>query len=225
MFSEGLTIFTLMLVAAILGFLIGWFLHAYINGKKFRILQGRYNEQVRKYNQLQNDYLSQQSKQKEAEKQHADLLARYNMLESQNTSLEESLRQAKDAAKRFQAEKIELKQPKGDTRSVAGGQQSRKAEALSRIKERAQGLDFGQIGMASADEKDDLQRIKGIGPFIEEKLHTLGIYTFRQIANFTEELEDKVNEAIEFFPGRIRRDGWVKQARELVSQQEESQSA
>ena len=33
--------------------------------------------------------------------------------------------------------------------------------------------------------KDDLQVIKGIGPFIEEKLNALGITTYRQIANMT----------------------------------------
>ena len=48
--------------------------------------------------------------------------------------------------------------------------------------------------------KDDLQVIKGIGPFIEEKLNALGITTYRQIANMTAKLEDQVNEAIEFFP-------------------------
>jgi predicted flap endonuclease-1-like 5' DNA nuclease len=30
------------------------------------------------------------------------------------------------------------------------------------------------------------------------------------------ELEDKVNEAIEFFPGRVKRDEWPKQARKFV---------
>ena len=63
---------------------------------------------------------------------------------------------------------------------------------------------------------DDLKKIKGVGPFIEDKLNTLGIFTFDQVARMTPELEDKVNEAIEFFPGRIRRDEWAKQASEFV---------
>ena len=53
--------------------------------------------------------------------------------------------------------------------------------------------------------KDDLQVIKGIGPFLEEKLNALGITTYRQIANMDSKLEEQVNEAIEFFPGRIKR--------------------
>ena len=31
-------------------------------------------------------------------------------------------------------------------------------------------------------------------------------------------LEDQVNEAIEFFPGRVRRDEWARQAGELLGQ-------
>jgi predicted flap endonuclease-1-like 5' DNA nuclease len=31
----------------------------------------------------------------------------------------------------------------------------------------------------------------------------------------TDKLEDQVNEAIEFFPGRVKRDQWAKQAKTL----------
>ncbi len=88
-------------------------------------------------------------------------------------------------------------------------------ETLARIQARAQEINFERIGVATAAEKDDLKLVKGIGPFIEVKLNSIGIYTFRQIAAFTEEDEDKVNEVIEFFPGRIRRDSWSKQAADL----------
>ncbi len=73
------------------------------------------------------------------------------------------------------------------------------------------------IKTASIHEKDDLKRISGVGPFIEEKLHRLGIYTFDQIASMTHEQAEKINEAIEFFPGRIQRDDWVGQARSFAA--------
>lgn len=79
-------------------------------------------------------------------------------------------------------------------------------------------INFNRIGVASADQKDDLKKIKGIGPAIEEKLNALGIYTFDQIANFTPEDEEEVAEATEYFPGRIERDEWVKQAKDLKRQ-------
>ena len=84
------------------------------------------------------------------------------------------------------------------------------------MKAKASEIDFGILGVASASEKDDLQTLKGIGPFIEEKLNTLGIYTFKQISKMKGELEDQVNMAIEFFPGRVKRDQWVMQAKELL---------
>ncbi|MEE3135041.1 MAG: putative Ig domain-containing protein, partial [Candidatus Thermoplasmatota archaeon] len=92
----------------------------------------------------------------------------------------------------------------------------KKAEDLERISKNAAGIDFSVIGVANVSERDDLQIIKGIGPFIAEKLNALGIYTFKQISKMNSELEDQVNIAIEFFPGRVKRDKWVDQAKELV---------
>ena len=84
---------------------------------------------------------------------------------------------------------------------------------LQRIAARATELNFERIGLATAAEADDLKDIVGIGPFLERKLHSLGIYTFRQVANFEKEDINKVNEIIEFFPGRIERDDWVGQSK------------
>lgn len=86
---------------------------------------------------------------------------------------------------------------------------------LNRIRARASEVDLRRLGVASAAEADDLKEIVGVGPFLEKKLHVIGIYTFRQIANFTRSDVDKVNDIIEFFPGRIERDDWVGQATEL----------
>jgi len=89
------------------------------------------------------------------------------------------------------------------------------ADALARIAARAGEVNFDRIGVAAAHEADDLKEIVGVGPFLERKLHSLGIYTFRQVANFHKEDIDKVNDIIEFFPGRIERDNWVDQSKEL----------
>ena len=97
----------------------------------------------------------------------------------------------------------------------------KKEEELIRVAEKRKTIDFGTLGVASASEADDLQKIKGIGPFIAEKLNALGIYKFSQLANMTSEIEDEVNVAIEFFPGRVKRDEWTKQARNLTGGEEE----
>ena len=90
---------------------------------------------------------------------------------------------------------------------------SSEADVLNRIAARANEINFDRIGRAVAGEADDLKEIVGVGPFLERKLHSLGIYTFRQVSNFTKEDIDKVNEIIEFFPGRIERDNWVDQSK------------
>lgn len=64
-------------------------------------------------------------------------------------------------------------------------------------------------------EADDLKKILGIGKVIEEQLNGMGIYHYRQIADFTAADIDNVNEALAF-PGRIERDEWIEQARMLA---------
>ena len=91
--------------------------------------------------------------------------------------------------------------------------EDREAIVLNRIKTRISEINFDRIGRATAAKADDLKDIVGVGPFLERKLHTLGIYTFRQIANFSKEDIDKINDIIEFFPGRIEGDNWVGQAK------------
>lgn len=89
---------------------------------------------------------------------------------------------------------------------------------LNRVRARAGEVNFNRIGLASVAEADNLKRIVGIGPFLEKKLYALGIYTFRQIAAFNADDVDQINDLIEYFPGRIARDNWVRQATELVKQ-------
>ena len=91
-----------------------------------------------------------------------------------------------------------------------------RTELLKRISERRMNIFFNRIGIAKEEEADDLTTISGIGGWIMEKLNVLGIYTFRQISNFNSEDVAAVSEAIEYFPGRIERDEWILQAKELV---------
>lgn len=62
---------------------------------------------------------------------------------------------------------------------------------------------------------DDLKLIVGVGPVLERMLHQLGITTYRQIARWTDHDIDEFDAKLAEFPGRIRRDSWVVQARAL----------
>ncbi|MEF2551249.1 NADH-quinone oxidoreductase subunit NuoE [Aurantimonas sp. A2-1-M11] len=80
-----------------------------------------------------------------------------------------------------------------------------------------------EVGVKPADlldapqgAKDDLKRIKGVGPVIEGRLNGLGVFHFRQIAEWRPAeliwIDDYLN-----FRGRAVREGWIEQAKELVS--------
>ena len=68
------------------------------------------------------------------------------------------------------------------------------------------------------DARDNLKRIKGIGPAIEKTLHELGIFRFDQIADMSEYDIDRVAKRLKGFRSRIYREDWIGQARDLLSQ-------
>ncbi len=65
-------------------------------------------------------------------------------------------------------------------------------------------------------DADDLTRIKGIGPKLSTKLNELGIYHFKQIADWTEP-EAKWVEDYLSFKGRVSREQWIPQALSFVA--------
>lgn len=63
---------------------------------------------------------------------------------------------------------------------------------------------------------DDLKLIKGIGPKLEVLCNKLGFYHFDQIAAWTDAEIAWVDENLEGFKGRVVRDEWVAQAKNLA---------
>jgi NADH-quinone oxidoreductase subunit J len=68
-------------------------------------------------------------------------------------------------------------------------------------------------------EGDDLKRIKGIGPKLERLLHKNGIHTFAQLALLSGEKVDELDKQLEEFKGRMVRENWLEQARQLAEGQ------
>ncbi len=69
--------------------------------------------------------------------------------------------------------------------------------------------------------KDDLSLIKGVGPFLEHQLNTLGIFTYEQISRWDEAEINRVTQQMGYFPGRIEKDDWVGQSRRLLQIKQE----
>ena len=63
--------------------------------------------------------------------------------------------------------------------------------------------------------KDNLKRIKGIGPVNEGRLNELGIFHFSQIAGWGRSEIDWVDDYLSF-KGRIEREDWIAQAKTLA---------
>ena len=64
---------------------------------------------------------------------------------------------------------------------------------------------------------DDLKRIKGVGPGMESLLNSMGVYHFDQIAGWTDKEVQWVDENLKGFKGRVTRDAWVAQAKDLAN--------
>jgi len=62
---------------------------------------------------------------------------------------------------------------------------------------------------------DDLKALSGVGPALEKKLHAAGVTSLAQIAAWTEAEVAEMDEKLSF-KGRIEREGWIDQAKELT---------
>jgi predicted flap endonuclease-1-like 5' DNA nuclease len=197
-----IVILSLLLVAAVIGYITAWLYYKSIYEKKIEAIESEKHE-------LNNRIINLNGK-------IGDL---NESLGGKNKEIEHLILEIK-ALKALHAEAVH----ETDDMSLKNKRTEQllyeKDEALVQIAQRKHLLDYKSFGTATEAEKDDLKMISGIGPFIEERLHALDIYTFRQISNFTAQDIDTINDAIEYFSGRIERDEWVAQARELIHSQD-----
>jgi len=98
----------------------------------------------------------------------------------------------------------------GSAASSKGSSTSGVASSESSERERRQPL------FVAPAERDDLKRISGIGPVMEDLLNELGVVSFSQLASFDQGDIARIDEALTDFPGRAERDDWVGQAKVLV---------
>jgi predicted flap endonuclease-1-like 5' DNA nuclease len=65
------------------------------------------------------------------------------------------------------------------------------------------------------DPEDDLKRLQGVGPAFERALKALGVRTFAQIAEWSDEDIETMAPRLKTTAARIRRDDWIGSARKL----------
>lgn len=76
--------------------------------------------------------------------------------------------------------------------------------------------DMGRVYEEAPEKVDDLKVISGVGPGIEEKLNGFGVYTYAQIAEWDDSNVETFDTLLSF-KGRIARDNWIEQAKELAA--------
>ena len=114
------------------------------------------------------------------------------------------------------APKAETKAKKPETKAAEKPAAKKEAtKASDKAAEKA--ADDAPMFKRPAGDPDDLKKISGVGPVIEKKLHALGITKYAQIAAFTKDEIDQVDEVLNF-KGRIERDDWLGQAKTLADE-------
>jgi predicted flap endonuclease-1-like 5' DNA nuclease len=174
-------------------FLIGYFSAYYIQKNKYKRILKKIK---RKYNALKMD-------------SHNAIITN-NKANNIETIFSEIKPKIVEAVKEAQEELLDVKSV--DQEEIAA---KTSASYLGYTQNKPK-LDFDLIGKASPDDRDDLTQINGIGPYIEQRLNEIGIYTYEQISKLQPRDIRTVTQLIDFFPDRIERDRWVEQAQQLL---------
>ncbi|PVA05974.1 50S ribosomal protein L21 [Thalassorhabdomicrobium marinisediminis] len=102
-------------------------------------------------------------------------------------------------------------QPKKATKKAAVKTKDESAAPKAEAKAKVSKADKA----AASEATDDLKKLSGVGPALEKKLIEGGVTSFAQIAAWTPEDVAAMDEKLSF-KGRIEREGWVEQAKELA---------
>jgi len=84
---------------------------------------------------------------------------------------------------------------------------------------KAQKIDLllSKIGKSEDAASDDLKMINEVGIEFEKNLNSLGINTFLQISKMDSASIKLLEEVTKYFPGKIEREDWVSQAKNLIN--------
>ncbi len=99
---------------------------------------------------------------------------------------------------------------------LLGGAKPAKKAAAPKKEKPAEAAPAPVAAPVAAAQADDISLIGGVGPKMEKGLHELGFTTFAQIAAWTDEDIVKVEAHLKQ-KGRVGREEWIEQAKELAA--------
>jgi len=213
-------ILAMLLVACLLGYAIAWWLRE----EKIEIVLFRASEELKRQDDQwkekhQSEIGASQQKAQELTSERTKLQRRLTEAEDEASSVREEILAIQTQLQQTDSEtgtlRYRIRQLEFQSKELeeTNYKLQRELESLHGAKGKVSDHPF--VRPVEFGEKDDLTKIKGIGPFIEKRLNMIGIYTFRQLSELTPELVERVGAAIEFFPQRIARDNWVGQAQKF----------
>jgi predicted flap endonuclease-1-like 5' DNA nuclease len=192
-----------LLVAAALGFVIGWVTHG------ARARGGMASDLADEPDRLRADLAAAREAQSRLETSLVETRELADSRDSRARGLEQALESGRERIARLEQE---LSEARAARQAAPEGAPTGAAAAAA---EPVRGTPPAALPSPEG-EPDDLKKISGIGPGIEKTLHGLGIYHFRQIAQFTPDNVAWIDQRLRF-RGRIEREDWIGQARKLAT--------
>ena len=145
------------------------------------------------------------------------LIERYKVRNEEAEQLEADLAEARsriEQLENFQAHETRI-EPVQDAETLTDGRDASNDASDSKVNDKPQSFETANDD-DHATLRDDLKKIKGVGPAIEKTLNEMGIFNYRQIADMSEYDIDRVAQRLRGFHSRIYREDWIGQARELI---------
>ncbi|MDH4146381.1 MAG: hypothetical protein OEY23_14565 [Acidimicrobiia bacterium] len=126
--------------------------------------------------------------------------------------LEQALHQARSALRRSdESASVARRAHQSQVASLEALVQARDA-TITKLQQR---VPTASAAPSASAESDDLQQISGVGRLLVDMLHEAGITTFRELASLSESDGADLARELREFHGRIHRERWIEQARQL----------
>ena len=203
-----------LLIAGVIGFVVGWFVRGKSNTETTVVVQ---------------DIKSQESTEKVVKEKEED--ARLAKEESEKVSRakqDEEEKVAKVSKEKEEAEDLVKEEVKkvAITKKLEKTKVTKKAKVVKEkekiISNNTDSLE-SNVDLASkillpearAEGKDKLTLLRGRGPVLEERLNKLGVFHLDQIASWNAEEQEWIGKEI-LLVNRVEKEEWVKQAKEIL---------
>ncbi len=127
----------------------------------------------------------------------------------------EAAEDSSDRKRRSTAKSQPARTAERPTKSTTRGRSTSGSATTAAKPRMVKDKNLGMIYAARPNDVDDLKQISGVGPVLERRLHSAGIYRFEQVRNWTTKTITFLDEQLSL-GGRIEREDWVSQAKALT---------